>query len=104
MYIIAHAILHEHLLEGSCEFMVGSSLRCVTTLISPVTISTMTLEILFLIGHVTSQKHMFKGHVNLWVVTSHGESPSCLVWWLLVWCKWKYKLFNMSRDLTTTRD
>ena len=45
MYIIAHAILHEHLLEGSCEFMVGSSLRCVTTLISLVTISTMTLEI-----------------------------------------------------------
>ena len=90
MYIIAHAILHEHLLEGSCEFMVGSSLRCVTTLISLVTISTMTLEILFLIGHVTSYKHMLKGHVNLCVETPHGESPPCLVWWLLVWCKWNY--------------
>ena len=60
--------------------------------------------IMFLIGHVTSYKHMFKGHVNLCVETPHGESPPCLVWWLLVWCKWKYKLFNMSRDLTTTRD
>ena len=90
MYIIAHAILHEHLLEGSCEFMVGSSLRCVTTLISLVTISTMTLEILFLIGQVTSYKHMFKGHVNSCVETPHGESPPCLVWWLLVWCKWNY--------------
>ena len=43
-------------------------------------------DIMFLIGRVTSSKHMFKGHVYLWVETPHGESPPCLVWWLLVWC------------------
>ena len=58
----------------------------------------------FSICHVNFRKHMFKDYMNLWVEVPHSESPACHVWWSLVWCKWRYKVFNMSHDLTKPRD
>ena len=54
MYLICHVTTHEHLIDGSCKFTGGSSLRYVT-LISLVTISIVSVEIIILICHVTSR-------------------------------------------------
>ena len=39
---------------------------------------------MFLIRHVTSREHMFKGLVNLWMEASDGESPPCHIRWSLI--------------------
>ena len=44
-YSICHATLQEHVIEGSCEFIGGSSLMCTTTLPSVVVISIVVVEI-----------------------------------------------------------
>ena len=43
MYLTSHETSHDYLIDGSCKFMVGSSLRYVTV-ISLMTISTGTVE------------------------------------------------------------
>ena len=61
-------------------------------------------EIAFLICHVISREHMskrlceFMGERPSWRVTTFH------VWWPLVWCKLRYKVFNMSRGLKKPRD
>ena len=60
--------------------------------------------IMVLIFHVTSREHMFKVLYEFMGGTPHDESPSCHVWWPLVYRKWGYEVFNMSRDLTKSRD
>ena len=60
MYLTCHITPHDDLIEGSCEFMGGSSLRYVTFLIGLVTISIVIVE-MFLICYVTSRKHILNG-------------------------------------------
>ena len=57
MFLICHVTTDEHLIDGSCKFMGGSSLRYVT-LISLVTISIVSVEIIILICHVTSCENL----------------------------------------------
>ena len=45
MFSNCHVTSHDHLIEGSCEFMGGSSLQYITTLISLVTISIVIVEV-----------------------------------------------------------
>ena len=45
-----------------------------------------------------------KGYVNLWVEPSHNEPPPGHVWQPLFQCKSRYEVFNMSRDLTKSRE
>ena len=47
MYLTCHITPHDNHIEGSCEFMGGSSLRYVTFLIGLVTISIVIVEICF---------------------------------------------------------
>ena len=47
MLLICHVSSYDHLIQGSYEFMGGSFMQYVTTLISIVTISTVTVEICF---------------------------------------------------------
>ena len=47
MYSICHATLQDYLIEGSFEFMSGSSSQYVTRLKSLVTICTVIVEICF---------------------------------------------------------
>ena len=77
-------------------FIDGSSLRHATTLTSYVTISIVIVEICFLIYHMNV---CLKVYVNLWVEASHCKLPPCRVWWPLAWCKWRYTVFNLSREL-----
>ena len=100
MYLICHVTSHDHLVERSCEFTGGSPLSYVTRQISLVTISIVMVGIMCLTCHVPLVNTWLKGYVNLWIEARHGESPSCHVWWSSVWCKWRYKVFNMPRDLT----
>ena len=64
MYLNCHVTSYDHLIEGSCDFIGGSSSRHVKTLISLVTISTVKemLKVcrlkMFLICHMTSPKHI----------------------------------------------
>ena len=60
MYLICHVTLQDHLIQGSCKFIGGSSLQYITMLASLMTIDIVIAEIKFLICHVTSRKHMFK--------------------------------------------
>ena len=57
MYLTCHITPHDDHIEGSCEFMGGSSLRYVTFLIGLVTISIVIVEICY----VTSRKHILNG-------------------------------------------
>ena len=41
-----------------------------------------------------------KGHVALREGASHSKSAPCLVWCTWVFCKWRYNVLNLSRDLT----
>ena len=41
-----------------------------------------------------------KGYIVLRVGTRHVKSGPCLVSCPWVFCKWRYNLFNLSRDLT----
>ena len=60
---------------------------------------------MFIICQINSREQMFKGlYMNLWVEAPHEESPPCHVWCPLVWCKWRYKISNILRDLTKVRD
>ena len=45
MYLICHLVSHDHLTEGSCGFMSGSSLQHGTILVSLVTTRTVIVEI-----------------------------------------------------------
>ena len=56
---------------------------------------------MFLICHVTSS---LKLYVTLWVKGPHGKSPICYVWWSLVQCRQRHKIFYLSRDLTKSGD
>ena len=47
MYLICHVTSHEHLIEGSCEFMGGSSLQYITILINLAAINIVILEVSF---------------------------------------------------------
>ena len=47
MHLICRVTSHKHLIEGSCEFMVGKSLPNVITLISPVIKVILIVEICF---------------------------------------------------------
>ena len=45
------------------------------------------------IGHVMKESCGFKdGSLSL-------KSALCLVWWSWVFCRWRYNIFNLSRDL-----
>ena len=57
MHLIFHVTSPGHLIEGSCEFTGGSSLRYVTILINLVTVIIVIVEIFC---HVASREHMFK--------------------------------------------
>ena len=59
---------------------------------------------MFLIWHVTSRKHMFKGLYGFTVEASHGQSPLCHAWWRLATCKWRYKVSIVSLDLMKPLD
>ena len=50
---------------------------------------------------MASRVHMLKGFCKFMggSPSRRGESPPCHIWWPLVWCKWRLKVFNMSRDL-----
>ena len=39
-------------------------------------------------------------HVVLRAADCHGKSASCQVWCPWVFCKWRYNVFNLSRDFT----
>ena len=84
MFLICHMTSPDHLIERACEFMGGNSLCYVTTLISLVTIGIVMVE-MFLICHIISLEHMFKWLCEFLGGTRHGESPSCHVWWSLVY-------------------
>ena len=58
MYLFCHMILHDQLIDRSCKYMCGSSVKYVTTLVSLVNIGIMAV---FLFCHVTSRKHIFIG-------------------------------------------
>ena len=60
MYLICHVTSQDHLIEGSCKFMGGSSSLYVTTLTSSEAIGSTIVE-MFLICHLTLRDHMFKG-------------------------------------------
>ena len=105
MYLIYHVTSHGHLIERAYKFFGGNSLCYVTTLISLVAITIVMVEIqCFYFVACLFVNTCLKGYVNLWVEARHGESPSCHVWWPLVLCKWRYKIFNTSRDLTKQRE
>ena len=59
---------------------------------------------MFLVCHVISCKQMFKRLCEFMGVSLYIQSPPCHVWWRLIKSKWRYKVFNMSRDLTKPRD
>ena len=95
IYLICHVASQDHLIEGSCKFMGGSSLWYVTTLINIVTISIVIVE---------HGDHIFKGLCEFM-----GGCPSQLVTTLpclvvIGLSKWIHKVFNMSRDLTKSCD
>ena len=58
---------------------------------------------LFLICHVTSQDCMFKGFYKFMEVPQ-GKSPPCHLWWPLVKCKGKYKVFKLPCYLARPGD
>ena len=62
MYLICHVTSHNHLIDWSWRFMVGSSLQYFTALIILVTIDVVVVE-MFLICHLTPHDHMFEGFV-----------------------------------------
>ena len=45
MYLICHMTLHDHIIEGSWKYMVGSSSKYVLTLVSLVNIGIIIVEI-----------------------------------------------------------
>ena len=59
---------------------------------------------MFLIFTLTLVNTYLKVYVNLPLEASHDQSPLSYVWWQLVLCKRRFKLFNMSRDVTKARD
>ena len=61
MYLICHMTSHDHLIERACEFMGGSSLCYVTTLMTCDHKHCDGGDIKFLICRLTSREHMFKG-------------------------------------------
>ena len=73
LHLICHVSLHDHLTEGSCKFMGGSSLQYVTTLISLASLS-----------NVMVVNTCLECYINLWVEAPHGESPPCHLWYSLV--------------------
>ena len=72
MYLICHLISHDHLTEGSCRFMGGSSLQHDTILASLVTTRTAIVEI---------QCLYFLPRSLVIIEVSHGNSYSYHVWW-----------------------
>ena len=76
MHLICLMTSQDNLTEGSCEFMVGGSIQCVTTLTRFVTIDIMIVGIYcfqFVTGpHVTT---CLKGYVDIWVESPDGMSP-----------------------------
>ena len=61
MFLICHVSPRDQLIKRACKFMGGSSLCHVVTLISLLTISIKMVEYMFLICHVASRAHKFKG-------------------------------------------
>ena len=61
-------------------------------------------DLIFLIRHVSLANTCLMGYVNLWVKSPHKEPPGSHVCWPLVYWKGRYKVFNMSRDLTKPLD
>ena len=84
MCFFCHVISHEHLIEGSCEFIGGSSLQYVTSPDKFCDHKHCDSGDMFLICHVTSREHMFKGLCEFMGEAPHGESIPCHVWWPLV--------------------
>ena len=61
-------------------------------------------SIIFSICHVIFRENVFKGLCQFMVDPPRRELPPCHVWWALAQCKWRYKVFYMSSDLTKARD
>ena len=96
--LICNVTSQDHLLEWSYKFLSGRFSRYITTLANLVTFNILIVE-MFLICHMTSLNHMFKGlYVILWVEVFHGKSHTLPGWWILVVCEWRYKIFNLSCD------
>ena len=70
MYLICHATSQDHPIEGSCEFMVSSSYRCVYPDKFCEHRHSDSGD-MFLICHMISHNHMFKGFCEF-----KGGSPS----------------------------
>ena len=105
IYLICDVTSQDKPINGSCNLMVGST----SWYIHPDKFCDSrhcdSRNIMFLIYHVTSSEHMLKGYVDLWVEVTHGKSPPCRVWWFLICkCKWRYVIFNLSRDLIKLLD
>ena len=56
---------------------------------------------MFFICHVTT---CLKDYVNLYEEALDSKSPLYHIWWPLAQCKRRYKVFNLSHDLTRPRD
>ena len=57
-------------------------------------------DTIFLICHASIRENMFKVLSEFIRGNLHRQSPPCHIWWPLVYCKWRYKVFNVSSDLT----
>ena len=54
------------------------------------------VDMLSLICHMISRKHVFKGLCKVWVKASHDQSPPCHICWQLVNEDIKYSLCNVT--------
>ena len=70
MYLICQVTSRGYFIEVLWGFLRASSLMYLTTMASLVTKVTVIVK-MFLICHVTSRKHIFKGLLNLCVEVSH---------------------------------
>ena len=68
----------DNLIEGSCEFIRGSSLCYVTTLNLPLDHKHCDSGDVFNLSRDVSETHL-KGYLNFWVEVSHCELPPCNV-------------------------
>ena len=94
IYLVWHETLHNHFIEGSCKYM-GGELFAVSR--NPDTSCDHMRCFWFVTWpHVST---CLKGYANLWVKSLASYHLPYYVWWSLVKCKWRYKVFYMSCDI-----
>ena len=99
-YLICHMNLQNHVIEGSSNFMSGSSSWYISILPSVVALRIVVVE-MFLVCHMIKQDHIIKGPDDY---KNRNPSPSSHVSWPWALLYQRYNAFSLSRDLARTCD